>query len=141
MKGKGLPITGTGEETRDFTFVGDIVDGLLRMAHHENSTGEAYNLATQHERQILYLAELINELTGNPAGIEFKERRKWDSKPRLCASNEKARNQLGCKFDLNFPKGTKPSSPLINSSLFANSDLGSKMTTGLSSFIALLSKP
>jgi Nucleoside-diphosphate-sugar epimerases len=107
MNKQALPITGTGEETRDFTFVGDIVDGLLRMAHHKNSTGEAYNLATQHERQILYLAELINELTGNPAGIEFKERRKWDSKPRLCASNEKARNQLGCKFDLNFDERIK----------------------------------
>lgn len=30
-QGYSLPITGTGEETRDFTFVGDIVDGLLRM--------------------------------------------------------------------------------------------------------------
>jgi nucleoside-diphosphate-sugar epimerase len=32
MHGQPLPITGTGEETRDFTFVEDIVDGTLRMA-------------------------------------------------------------------------------------------------------------
>src|SRR3990170_3102888 len=30
VKGEALPITGTGEETRDFTYVGDIVDGLMR---------------------------------------------------------------------------------------------------------------
>lgn len=102
MNGNQLPITGTGEETRDFTFVGDIVNGLLQMGYNENAVGQAYNLATQHERQILYLAELINDLTGNSAGIEFKERRKWDSKPRLCASNEKARTELGCEFDLDF---------------------------------------
>ena len=102
MQGKALPITGTGEETRDFTFVGDIVNGLLNMGIDKNAIGEAYNLATQHERQILYLAKLINKLTNNKTPIEFKERRKWDSKPRLCASNEKARIQLGCEFDINF---------------------------------------
>lgn len=31
MQGKPLPITGTGNETRDWTFVGDIVRGLLKM--------------------------------------------------------------------------------------------------------------
>lgn len=103
MQGKALPITGTGEETRDFTFVGDIVDGLLTMGLSGPSTnGEAYNLATQHERKIVDLARLINELTGNSTPILFKERRKWDSKPRLCASNEKARTQLGLEFDLDF---------------------------------------
>ena len=34
LNGQPLPITGTGEETRDFTFVGDIVDGLLRAGAH-----------------------------------------------------------------------------------------------------------
>src|SRR2546426_2064539 len=35
LKGQPLPITGTGEETRDWTYVSDIVDGILRCATHE----------------------------------------------------------------------------------------------------------
>jgi nucleoside-diphosphate-sugar epimerase len=41
MSGKPLPITGTGEETRDFTFVGDIVDGLLRSGVMKEAVGRS----------------------------------------------------------------------------------------------------
>ena len=39
MNKQPLPITGTGDETRDFTYVGDIVRGLLAMAHHDDAVG------------------------------------------------------------------------------------------------------
>jgi nucleoside-diphosphate-sugar epimerase len=45
-QGLPLPITGTGDETRDFTYVGDIVSGLLAMSHNEKAIGEAFNLGT-----------------------------------------------------------------------------------------------
>lgn len=93
--GLSLPITGTGEETRDFTYVGDIVDGLLRMGYFEEAIGEEINLAAGREVKILHLAELVNKLVGNEAGIEFKPRRKWDTKLRMLASNEKAKKILG----------------------------------------------
>jgi nucleoside-diphosphate-sugar epimerase len=41
---KSLPITGTGEETRDFTFVDDIVDGTLRLGVIPEAVGDAFNL-------------------------------------------------------------------------------------------------
>lgn len=104
MLGKPLPITGTGEETRDFTYVGDIVDGLLRMGYFKEAIGEAFNLAAGREIKIKYLAEKVNELTGNKAGIIFKERRKWDTKPTMLASNEKARKVLGFNPDTDFEK-------------------------------------
>ena len=40
LKGRPLPITGSGEETRDFTYVGDIVDGLLRAGVLESAIGQ-----------------------------------------------------------------------------------------------------
>ncbi len=46
MNKQPLPITGTGDETRDFTYVDDIVSGLLAMASSEEAVGEAINLAT-----------------------------------------------------------------------------------------------
>jgi nucleoside-diphosphate-sugar epimerase len=107
MNKKPLPITGTGDETRDFTYVGDIVNGLLAMAHYQNAVGEAFNLATGREIRIADLAQLINEITGNEAGVVFKERRDWDKKNRLLASIEKAKRVLGYEPNMDFKKGLK----------------------------------
>ena len=102
LQGQSLPITGTGDETRDFTSVKDIVQGLVLMAESDQAIGEAFNLAAGREIQIRYLAELINKETGNDAPINFKPRRSWDSKPRLLASNDKARRILAFNPNLDF---------------------------------------
>ncbi|WFN37396.1 NAD-dependent epimerase/dehydratase family protein [Methanomicrobium antiquum] len=107
MKGLPLPITGTGEETRDFTYVGDITDGLLAMAHYEKAIGEAFNLGASREIMIKDLASWINELTGNDAGINFKERRDWDAKSRLLSCINKAGNVLNYKPKVEFRDGLK----------------------------------
>ena len=104
---RSLPITGTGDETRDFTYVGDIVNGLLAMAYYEDAVGEAFNLATGREIRIRDLAEWIIELTENDAGMVFKERRNWDKKNRLLASIEKARKVLGYEPNMDFKEGLK----------------------------------
>lgn len=95
MHKRPLPITGNGEETRDFTFVEDIVDGTLRMGVVREAVGEAINLASETETRIIDLANWINELAGNEAGIVFKQRRDWDKAIRRRASIEKARKILG----------------------------------------------
>jgi len=105
MRGKPLPITGTGEETRDFTFVGDIVDGLLRSGVMKEAVGEEFNLASGREIQIIQLAEMINKMTGNPAGINFAPRRKWDTKSRILASVEKANKLIDYKPNTTFEEG------------------------------------
>ena len=105
MKGLPLPITGTGEETRDFTFVGDTVDGLLRVGVMESAIGQEFNLASGKETQIIDLARMINELTGNKAGICFAQKRKWDTKSRRLASIDKARNLLGYEPRTSFQVG------------------------------------
>lgn len=95
MKDQALPITGSGEETRDFTFVEDIVDGLLRAGETPQAVGEAFNLASGRETTVLSLAHQINELVGNRAGVTFTARRKWDTHTRRCASVEKAKALIG----------------------------------------------
>jgi UDP-glucose 4-epimerase len=102
-----LPITGTGDETRDFTYVGDIVSGLLAMAYTEKAVGEAFNLATGREIGIGNLAKWILELTGNGAGIVFTEKRDWDKKTRLLASIEKAKRILSYNPEGDMTKGLK----------------------------------
>jgi len=105
MKGLPLPITGTGEETRDFTYVGDIVDGLLRAGAMESAVGQEFNLASGVETRIVDLANMINDCTGNRAGIRFAERRKWDTKSRLLASIDRARELIGYQPTTPFAEG------------------------------------
>jgi len=105
MKGEPLPITGTGEETRDFTYVGDLVDGLLRAGYYESAIGQEFNLASAKETKIIDLAKMINKAVGNKAGIKFAQRRKWDTKSRLLASVDRAKELVGYEPKTDFKKG------------------------------------
>lgn len=92
-----LPITGTGDETRDFTFVEDIVAGTLRLGVVNEAVGDAFNLASETETKIIDIANTVNEITGNFSGVEFLARRDWDKIIRRRASIEKASKVLGYK--------------------------------------------
>lgn len=105
MLGRALPITGDGNETRDFTFVGDICQGFLRSGIYESAIGEEFNFGSGHETAIKDLAAMINERTGNKAGIEFKPRRKWDTKKRLLANTAKAGKIIDYKPEMQFEEG------------------------------------
>ncbi len=105
MNGLPLSITGTGEETRDFTYVGDLVNGLVKMATRKEAVGEAINLGAGGEIQIIDLANWINELTENGAGIVFKERRDWDKESRRISCIDKANSILRYTPQTEFRKG------------------------------------
>ena len=91
---EALPVENGGIATRDFIFVEDIARGLMACAER-GIPGEAYNLASGVETSILDLAELINELTGNPTPIALTPARDWDRSGRRFGSTMKAREQLG----------------------------------------------
>jgi nucleoside-diphosphate-sugar epimerase len=107
LNSQKLMITGTGDETRDFTFVDDIVDGTLRLGVLPQAVGDAFNLASGKETRIIDLANMINELTGNSAGIETVARRDWDLITRRRASIEKAHKSLGYTPDIEVKDGIK----------------------------------
>jgi len=107
LKKRPLPITGTGEETRDFTYVEDAVEATLRATIVKEAVGEAFNIASGKEVKIIDLAKMVNKLIGNPAGIVFKPRRDWDRSTRRRASIEKARKILGYEPKVEFKEGLK----------------------------------
>ncbi len=102
-----LSITGTGDETRDFTFVEDIVDGTLRIGIVPEAVGDAFNLASETETKVIDIANMINEITGNRTGVEFVPRRDWDKITRRRASIEKARKVLGYEPKMKMKEGIK----------------------------------
>ena len=107
MKGLPLPITGDGTETRDWTYVGDIVQGLLKMGIKEEAIGEAFNLGAGKEQRVIDMANLVNKLTSNPAGIKYAPRRDWDVKTRLLSCITKADRKLGYNPKMKFEDGLK----------------------------------
>ena len=107
MKAYSLPITGSGKMTRDFTYVGDIVDALLRAVYYDKAIGQEMNIASGKEIDILELANRINEVTGNKAPLRFTERRKWDTRSRLLASIDRARELIGYDSKMGFDEGLR----------------------------------
>lgn len=101
IKQEALPIENGGIATRDFIYVDDIVSGLLACATRAGP-GEVYNLASGTETSIRELAELVNELTGNPTPIALAPARDWDHSGQRYGSPEKAQAELGfaCEVDL-----------------------------------------
>ena len=95
LQKRALPITGTGDETRDWTYVSDIIDGMLRCATTPSADGEAINLASGTETKVSDVAEIVNGLTGNASGITRLPRRDWDKITRRRASIEKASKLTG----------------------------------------------
>ncbi len=105
MKGHSLPVTGTGKETRDFTYVSDVVDGLLRAGYNKAAIGQEFNIASGKETRIIDLATMINNIIRNKAGVKFTQKRKWDTKNRLLASIDKAKKLVGYEPNVDFKKG------------------------------------
>jgi len=105
LSGLALPFTGNGDETRDFAYVDDIIDALLRAGYYEQAVGKEMNIASGREINILQIAERINELTENEAGIVRAEHRVWDTKKRLLACIDKAKEVLGYEPKMDFEKG------------------------------------
>src|SRR5262245_55990353 len=105
----GLPlvITGTGRETRDFTYVEDIVAGTLLAAAAETAVGQVFDIGSGRETEIAALAEQINVISGNRAGIRFVERRGWDGIARRCANLETSRRVLGYAPEVTMEEGLR----------------------------------
>ncbi len=93
---KGLPLTilGNGEESRDFIYVDDIVNGLIKCATVNHIEGDVFNISFGVQTKIKELAELIIKKTNSNSIIEFKEKRDWDSSHQRFASIEKSKAKL-----------------------------------------------
>ena len=90
---QALQLDNGGLNTRDFIFVDDIVDGLMRCAVLGNA-GEVYNLASGVETTIKDLADTINVITKNPTPSEVGESRDWDRSGRRYGNTNKANEHL-----------------------------------------------
>lgn len=117
FSGLPLQIYGTGDETRDFTFVTDIVQGTLLAAVRDEAVGETFNIASGEETTIGQLVKAVNELSGNKAPIEMLPRRTWDHVTRRRADISKAIFKLGYRPEWRIERGLQATCDWLRSAI------------------------
>jgi len=111
---------GATETTRDFLYVTDTAEGLLRCAEVDGIVGEVLNLGTGHEHSIRRVVELVLAATGKDVPVEVAEERQRPPQSevdRLCAAVDKARERLGWDAKISFETGLQRTIEWIAESL------------------------
>lgn len=104
LAGEPLTVFGTGEQTRSFCYVSDLVDGLIRLM--ESDLDEPCNLGNPHEVTMLQLADHINAVTGNPGGRVHRPLPK-DDPTRRRPDIQRAQAHLGWSPQVPFDEGMR----------------------------------
>ena len=76
-------ITGDGEQTRDFTYIDNVVDGVLQAATTPDVAGRVINVATGRQISINQLAQAIQRLVGSTLAPQYTEPRAGDVRDSL----------------------------------------------------------
>jgi UDP-glucose 4-epimerase len=94
LKDLPLDLDNGGLASRDFVYVGDVVDGLIACAER-GAPGDVYNLASGVETSIRTLADLIISLSGSSSELTVAPPRDWDRSGHRFGSTVKAERELG----------------------------------------------
>lgn len=106
LRNEPLTVYGDGSQTRSFQYVSDLIEGLYRLLL--SGYTEPVNIGNPVEMTILQFAETVNAVTGNPAGIIYKDERiKGDPQVRQ-PDITRAREVLGWEPKVQLRDGLEP---------------------------------
>lgn len=83
LKGEPITIEGDGEQTRDFTYIDDVVSANVKALAAENVKSASINIAYGSRISVLELARMIIALTGSSSKIEHRPARPGDVRDSL----------------------------------------------------------
>lgn len=116
LQGKPLTVYGDGSQTRSFCYVDDLIDGIYRLLLSDEH--EPVNIGNPVETTILEFAHTINGLTGNRAGIVFKEGERSEGDPqRRQPDITRARIILGWEPQIDLETGILKTIPYFKQKL------------------------
>jgi UDP-glucose 4-epimerase len=102
--GERPTVYGDGEQTRDFTYIDNVVDANLRAARVPEASGEVFNIASNRAISVNRMLELVGEYLGKPAVATYVDPRPGDIKHSL-ADIDAARRVLGYEPRISFEAG------------------------------------
>jgi UDP-glucose 4-epimerase len=71
LSGQPITVFGDGQQSRSFTYIGDVVGCLVKLASEPRAVGEVFNIGNSEEVSILKLAEEVKEQTRSASPIVF----------------------------------------------------------------------
>jgi len=99
-------IYGDGQQTRDFTYVANVVDGVLRACEAPNASGEVINVATGGRISLNELFRQMRAIVGGTVEPTYSDPRSGDVKDSQ-ADISKARRILGYEPSVSFEEGLR----------------------------------
>ncbi len=104
LQSQPLTVYGDGLQTRSFCYVDDLIDGIYRLLLSDEHS--PVNIGNPVETTILKFAETINKITGNSAGIVFKEDARGEGDPqRRRPDISRAKDLLGWESNISLEDG------------------------------------
>lgn len=104
LSGEPLTVHGTGEQSRDFTYVDDMIEAFLAVGRHDAPLGRVFNFGTGRATSIAELARRIVELTGSRSEIVHDATRAAEV-DRLCCDSSRATRELGWSARVSIEEG------------------------------------
>jgi len=104
VDGRSATIHGDGEQTRDFTYVANVVDGVLKACDAPGAAGRIFNVATGGRISLNHLYRALQELTGRPIAATYAPTRVGDVRDSQ-ADITAAREVLGFTPTVTFEDG------------------------------------
>ena len=106
VDGRQPTIFGDGEQTRDFTYVANVVDGVLRACTAPQASGQVINVATAGRISLNHLFNEVRNLVGSRLSPKYADVRAGDVRDSQ-ADISKAKDLLGYTPIVSFDEGLK----------------------------------
>jgi nucleoside-diphosphate-sugar epimerase len=106
LRGEPLVVHGDGEQSRDFTYIDNVVQANLLACTQPNVGGEVFNVACNERHSVLEIAHTVARLVGKPIKIEHTPPRAGDVR-HTQASIAKAQRLLGYQPAVGFEEGMR----------------------------------
>ncbi len=104
LKGEPIPVFGDGSTRRDYTYVGDIVEGIKKAMHYTDTPYEVINIGAGRTITLSEMIEAIEAVVGQQAIIDRQPEQPGDV-PLTYADISKARDLLGYHPATSFQQG------------------------------------
>ncbi|MEE9611005.1 MAG: GDP-mannose 4,6-dehydratase [Desulfatiglandales bacterium] len=100
--GKPITVYGDGSQSRSFTYVGDVVDAIIKLMAEPEAVGQVFNLGNEEEVTIKDLALMVKEMAGSSSEIEYISYEKaygpgFEDMHRRCPDITKIKNLINFK--------------------------------------------
>ena len=106
LRKQSPPVYGDGKQSRDFTYIDNVVEGTILASQAPGVSGESFNIALGEEHTVLELLNELNSIMGLSVAADFQPPRAGDVR-RTLADPSKAQRLLKWKGSVKFSEGLR----------------------------------